>query len=47
VLLLCEFLIFLIVFVKLLFLLIVFLLPLIWALGSEMPILVAIVSHTL
>jgi hypothetical protein len=46
-LLLCEVLVFLVTFVKLLFLLIFFLFPLIWALGNEMPILATIVAHPL
>jgi hypothetical protein len=46
-LLLCEFFIFLVAFVKLLFLLISFLFPLIWTLGNEMLILIAIVAHPL
>jgi hypothetical protein len=46
-LLLSIFLVFLVAFVKLLSLVIVFLLPLIWTLGNEMPILAAIVAHPL
>jgi hypothetical protein len=44
---LCKFLVFLVAFVKLLFLIIIFLFPLIRALGNEMPILLTIVAHPL
>jgi hypothetical protein len=46
-LLLCEFLVFLVTLVKLLFLLIVFLFSLLWELGNEIPILAVIVAPPL